>query len=556
MEGSIAETTFYEDPKNPSPDTDQGGVNVHEHAKELCVNKLGQTMVVPPKEGTSRVKFGELFRKYRLRTIGYCSVFWSFGMCATFSWPTLLDLECRLESTLLSLLFSYQPLFTFIGAACGGYLAPKFVHSILLLVSSIIICVTLAIIPFCNYLRFSVAFAFMNFFMGIIDTVANIAMIELYRRNFAPFLQALHFSYGLGAFVSPLIAKPFLLNKQCSALIVAAALPDVVTLQNFHFVRKVNLTDIFQEISDAQKNSNIEYAFWILAAMQIPVIIILSVLVAEDFFGWNNRYEFNTPGFVETKEGIEMNRASISRKSIPVDASEDRLIVSKHQLKLLVGSTVAILYIYDGLQACFGYYLYLYLVISSFSGINFHDEMSSLNSCFWGLFAFGRLLSIGISTKLTPALMLIINMIGCLCSIILLLFFLQSRLVIYIGTSLFAMFLSSVYPTSVTLAQTYINVTSSIASILVVGAAFGEIMVPHILDIGFDGMKPEYFLMSSLIMILLSCVFYIVVVVVGDSILRQSWEKSVMQIMKFLLCPPNEKEKVTEDSGQRHQIQT
>ncbi|RXG61543.1 hypothetical protein Avbf_11498 [Armadillidium vulgare] len=94
------------------------------------------------------------------------------------------------------------------------------------------------------------------------------------------------------------------------------------------------------------------------------------------------------PGFVETKEGIEMNRASISRKSIPADASEDRPIVSKLNLFLLVGSTVNILFIYDGLQACFGYRLYFYSVINSFPEINFRDEISPLNSCFWGLFAF------------------------------------------------------------------------------------------------------------------------------------------------------------------------
>ncbi|KAB7504287.1 hypothetical protein Anas_05613 [Armadillidium nasatum] len=299
MAGFIAETTFYEDPKNPSPDADQGGVNVHEHAKKLCVNKLGQTMVVPPKE--------------------------------------LIDFA----------------------------------------------------------------------------TLPNITL-------------------------------PYL------------TLPS----HYLHYMRKANLTDILQEISYAQKNSNIEYAFWILAAMQIPVVIILSVLVAEDFFGWNTRYDLTTPGFVETKEGIEMNRASISRNSIPAAASEDRPLVSKLQLKLLVGSTVAILFIYDGLQACFGYYHYFYMVKNSYPEINIHDdEVTSLNSCFWGLFAFGRFLSIGIATKLTPAFMLSINFIGCLCSIILMLFFLQSRLVMYIGTSLFALFLSSVYPTSVTLAETYINVT-------------------------------------------------------------------------------------------------
>ena len=31
--------------------------------------------------------------------------------------------------------------------------------------------------------------------------------------------QAMHFCYGLGAFVSPMIAEPFLLNEDCSPLI-------------------------------------------------------------------------------------------------------------------------------------------------------------------------------------------------------------------------------------------------------------------------------------------------------------------------------------------------
>lgn len=32
-------------------------------------------------------------------------------------------------------------------------------------------------------------------------------------------LQALHFSYGVGAFVSPIVAEPYLLSFDCSTLI-------------------------------------------------------------------------------------------------------------------------------------------------------------------------------------------------------------------------------------------------------------------------------------------------------------------------------------------------
>ena len=50
--------------------------------------------------------------------------------------------------------------------------------------------ITLAIIPWCRVLwGLAGVLAVMGYFMGTIDTVANISMIQLYGRNVAPFLQ-------------------------------------------------------------------------------------------------------------------------------------------------------------------------------------------------------------------------------------------------------------------------------------------------------------------------------------------------------------------------------
>ena len=38
----------------------------------------------------------------------------------------------------------------------------------------------------------------------------NVICIHLWDRDSGPYMQALHFSFGLGAFVSPLLAEPFL----------------------------------------------------------------------------------------------------------------------------------------------------------------------------------------------------------------------------------------------------------------------------------------------------------------------------------------------------------
>lgn len=62
-------------------------------------------------------------------------------------------------------------------------------HMVLLL-SVIMLGVTLTVVPECTVLAsLTSTLAVMGFFMGTIDTVANISMLQLYGRDVAPFLQ-------------------------------------------------------------------------------------------------------------------------------------------------------------------------------------------------------------------------------------------------------------------------------------------------------------------------------------------------------------------------------
>ncbi|XP_042569681.1 major facilitator superfamily domain-containing protein 4B-like [Cyprinus carpio] len=86
---------------------------------------------------------------------------------------------------------------------------------IALFFSSLIISVIFAIIPLCyNVLLLAVAMAVSGLAMGIIDTIANIQLVSIYKKDSAIFLQALHFFIGLGVLVSPLIADPFI-SEHC-----------------------------------------------------------------------------------------------------------------------------------------------------------------------------------------------------------------------------------------------------------------------------------------------------------------------------------------------------
>lgn len=42
-----------------------------------------------------------------------------------------------------------------------------------------------------------------GFAMGFGDTGGNVGMIRLHKEHVGPYLQALHFSFGVGAFISP-----------------------------------------------------------------------------------------------------------------------------------------------------------------------------------------------------------------------------------------------------------------------------------------------------------------------------------------------------------------
>lgn len=71
--------------------------------------------------------------------------------------------------------------------------------------------VTLVIMPHCSSLTQLFILAGINgFSIGSFDTAINVWILEIWAEDSGPFMQALHFTYGIGSFVAPLICEPFL----------------------------------------------------------------------------------------------------------------------------------------------------------------------------------------------------------------------------------------------------------------------------------------------------------------------------------------------------------
>ncbi|KAG1649736.1 Major facilitator superfamily domain-containing protein 4A [Nymphon striatum] len=388
----------------------------------------------------------------------------------------------------------------------------------ILVLSTVMMAITLSIIPMCTALvLLGSVLAVMGFFMGIIDSTANVSMVRLYGQDVSPFLHALHFCYGLGAFVSPMIAKPFLLNMDCS--------PFINNRSKSHDLLPSNISYYpAQSLEEAQHKTHVSYAFWIMSVLQIPVIILVITLVGKQCYTTRADGQLSGSQFDYSDMDEVVNEAKANHFNKNVG------------LPLTAGLTALMCFIvccYDGLQALYADYIYSYAVEGA-SAIDNRDA-AYLSACFWGFFALGRLISVPIATILTPACMLFINITGCTFALIFMQVGGNNETVIYAGTCMFGLFLSSVFPTAVSWIEQYINANTIITSILVLGAATGEMCFPVIVGQTFETGGPTFFLIFALAMCMCSYCIYIGVCMIGHIILRQT-SKFISSI--YLYMPP------------------
>jgi fucose permease len=446
-------------------------------------------------------------------------VFWSFGMCVAFLGPTILDLGCQTGKVFstMSWVFFSQTASILVGSACGGWLSSKLSKHCMLLVSVCFMAASLSIIPQCQSLApLAIILAIMGFFMGIVDTLANLSMIELYGSHVGPFLQALHFFYGLGAFVAPMIVEPFLFNVDCTSLI--EQVPSGNTSMTAGPNRGIS-------VATAVQNSRVRYAFWILASIQLPVLLLLLAVVVRD---WIRANAGTSTCHIQALQNSDKNRC-IESHSAEAESGL-KWTPTFRQMVLLTVSTALLLFLVDSLQAIYGSFVYSYS-IKMFETIR-SSSAAYLNAAFWGSFALGRLVSIPISAYSTPQVMLLGNIGGSLFSVILLLTFRKFQTILYAGTVLIGLFLSSVYPSSISLVETYSDITPSITTVCVVSAAAGEMFMPVIVGHEFSSFGPTSFLVSLLILTILASMTYAALILLGNSFRRRVEGKPEVGVLR------------------------
>ncbi|XP_047462637.1 major facilitator superfamily domain-containing protein 4B [Mugil cephalus] len=465
-----------------------------------------------------------LFKRNAHHTLTYWSVFFSFGLCIAFLGPTILDLQCQTNSTLsqITWVFFAQQFCLLIGSSIGGVFKRTLFSALAaLFVSALVISIIFAIIPLChNVLLLAIAMAVSGFAMGIIDTIANIQLVTIYQKDSAVFLQALHFFIGFGALVSPLIADPFLSESGCGN----HTGNETATMHHFRNmlrnspIAEHNITTDPLPHEGAKEESIVQYAFWIMALINLPVpIAVLFLMYREqlipccpsgtprlldkDELAMENQQGAEGPD-VEQKEHEAGGHGDIF--SCCQNDNLRGLPVSFFMIHILGGM---VLFMTDGIVGAYAGFVYTYAVTSSVSLP--HKIAGYLASIFWAAITVGRLLSIPLSYRFQPVRLLMFNLAGAIVTVLMLLIFYYSSIFLFVGTCLCGLFLSSIFPCMLAYTEDILDYQGCATSVLVTSAGMGEMVMQVLVGSIIQSEGSYSFLLCGVITACLGFIFFI-----------------------------------------------
>ena len=311
-------------------------------------------------------------------------------------------------------------------------------------------------------------------------------------------MQALHFAFGLGAFVAPLVAKPFLVtpSKNTSAdAEIKECTADDQSSTNISDLCGDNYTPYFQ------------YSFWISAAL------LCATCLGFFYFAVAVRICHSKVDQMEKLEEEEEEHGGSSSVEVS-NEPQARLKNYKRMEKSYVFQLLSLMFVfyffYIGIEVTYGGYIASYAVCQlDFS----KGKAAVLTSVFWGLFALCRGGSVFLAAcKLSPGMMMFIDIIGSIGAIVVLCVFLSSEVMLWIGTAVLGASIASMFPTMISWVEQYIEVTGKRAAVFVVGASFGEMVLPLATGRLFITYGPSFFIYCTSAATIISTLLYLVLV--------------------------------------------
>ncbi|XP_075801268.1 sodium-dependent glucose transporter 1C-like isoform X1 [Microtus pennsylvanicus] len=310
--------------------------------------------------------------------------------------------------------------------------------------------VGLYLIPFCKTaVLLMVTMSVFGASVGVVDTGANVLILALWGDKAAPHMQALHFSFALGAVLAPLLAKLAWSTSESTQNHTESAF-DPLMLNRSSEATSDSLFAV-------PENMNLLWAY----VSTGTYILVVSVF----FFG------------------LFCIKHSRQRKT--TDSAQGARRAKYHRTLLCL--LFVFFFFYVGAEITFGSYLFSFA--TTHVGMK-ESEAAGLNSVFWGTFAACRGLAIFFATFLQPGTMIVLSNVGSLVSSFFLVLFDKSPLCLWIATAVYGASMATTFPSGVSWIEQYTSLSGKSAAFFVIGASLGDMAIPAVIGI-LQGRYPD-----------------------------------------------------------------
>ncbi|XP_033105265.1 sodium-dependent glucose transporter 1A-like [Anneissia japonica] len=471
------------------------------------------------------------------KTIFLCGAFASVGLCISVLGPTIrfLEIQTNSDPSHLSYVFLGRGFGYVLGSIQTGCLFEVLNPLTYLGISLATCAVSMSLVPSApdvGMLMF--LFVFIGITMGSLDTGANVLCLQLWGKRSPPFMQALHFSFAVGALVAPLLAKPYFDSALSTPNVnIRVKYSDEVNVTYTNITTppvssSVVISSISAEVSEAPTNTTTPLVTSTVVIPSASVKVsenptstaapLTSTQVteasnittslphftdcgnetnctAEDAIpprGSNQTYDSRKIAytyyiiavfvainsfafFYFSLTSPKKMKPSLLQKSLH---ASDNIVCSHFNMQML--SIMFLFYfLYVGAEVAFGSFIFSYAVDSDVQ-MN-EEDASMLNSVFWISFAMSRGFAICCAGYIPPFYILLADMVGCLIASFSLVFFGNTNpQVLWFGTIFLGASMASLFPTGLSWLERYLKVSGKAATFLVLGAASGEMVIPFL----------------------------------------------------------------------------
>lgn len=402
--------------------------------------EVSQESDVKSEENIIDTKYRELplykhpdFRHNMVNTLVFCYAFVMSGIATTIVGPTLPQLARNVDTSInfMGWVFTGKAVTSIICNVGAGRILDHFqnsseskklfVNKLMLIVAPISIALSLCVIPFVPFLWLMVIVnAITEIGTSIVNLVASVLMVWIWKDRVNGPVQLLHFSFGVGGVVAPIIVS-------ATDAIFTAIIGPGKTIQNDNIV----VRDKYVHVA---------------AAYIFSAILCLTVIPLVLFVLKQNKSMTKIKNSLQEVELVETIREEDVSSNVTLEENEtieSLEIAKKTKRKRIIVSLLIGIALLNYVGAELGYAALIYSYVVEMKHMASETEGSMLTSAFWLSFTIGRLLAVPISSVLSPKNMILLDILGGMISVTFILIWNSNMIAIWICSIAFGVSLAS-----------------------------------------------------------------------------------------------------------------